>query len=87
VPGLGQLVGTVSEPISGSRPTYLGPGQMPPLRPDAPCAGQALPDLSQRTAVAPPAATGRTQAFSPAQRRTALRLLERLRTRGEKATR
>ena len=49
VPGLGQLVATTSEPIAGSRPTYLGPGQVPPNRPDAACADQALPDLSQRT--------------------------------------
>jgi virulence factor Mce-like protein len=85
VPGLGQLLGTVSEPISGSRPTYLGPGgQVPPLRPDAPCAAQALPDLSQRTSVTPPARAGRTQAVSPAQRRVAQRLFDRLR---ERATR
>ncbi len=49
VPGIGQLVGTTSEPIAGSRPTYLGPGLIPPHRPDAACADQALPDLTQRT--------------------------------------
>jgi hypothetical protein len=41
-------------------------------------------DLSQRTAVTAPSAAGRTRAVSPAQRRAAKRLFERLR---EKATR
>lgn len=59
VPGLGQLVATASEPISGSRPTYLGPGQVPPNRPDAPCADQARPDLSQRTSGGTPASSAR----------------------------
>jgi hypothetical protein len=84
VPGLGQLVGVASEPISGSRPTYLGPGQLPPYRPDAPCADQAKVDLSQRTAVTAPTATVRTRPVTAAERRGAERLLEKLR---ERATR
>lgn len=59
VPGFGQLVGTASEPISGSRPTYLGPGKVPPHRPDAPCADQQVPDLTQRTDSTPPASPAR----------------------------
>ena len=85
VPGLGQLVGTTSEPISGSRPTYLGPGQLPPFRPDAPCADQQQVDLSQRTDVTPPAATNvRTRKVTAAERSDARRLFDRLK---RKATR
>ncbi len=68
VPGIGQLVSTVSEPISGSRPTYLGDGRTPPHRPDAPCAEQDLVDLSQRTSGGIPSATVSTRAFSAAER-------------------
>jgi virulence factor Mce-like protein len=85
VPGLGQLFGTASEPISGSRPTYLGPGQLPPFRPDAPCADQAPVDLTQRTDVTPPAASSvRSHTFTGTERRSALELFEHLR---EKAAR
>jgi hypothetical protein len=81
-------VGTVSEPISGSRPVYLGPGQMPPFRPDAPCADQAPVDLTQRTSGTPATARGvRTRAFTPAERAEARRLLERLQARAQEATR
>jgi virulence factor Mce-like protein len=90
VPGLGQLVGTVSEPIAGSRPVYLGAGPngeeiVPPLRPDAPCANQKLPDLSQRTSGTPATqARGvRTHTFTAAERTTAQRLLDKLRARAE----
>lgn len=58
LPGLGTLVGSTDQPITGSRPTYLGPnGQVPPTRPDAPCTEQALADLTQRTDGGTPMAT------------------------------
>jgi phospholipid/cholesterol/gamma-HCH transport system substrate-binding protein len=52
VPGLGTLSGSAAQPITGSRPTWLGPGVdiTPYMRPDVPCAGQAVPDLTQRAA-------------------------------------
>lgn len=50
VPGLGSaLVGTASQPILGVRPTWLGPGVEPPLRPDVPCMDNAPPNLKSRT--------------------------------------
>ncbi len=73
VPGLGQLVGATSEPISGSRPTYLGPGQVPPNRPDAACADQARPDLSQRTSGTAPASTARIKVRDTGASGTSLR--------------
>jgi virulence factor Mce-like protein len=45
-----RLVGSTSQPITGQRPTYLGPNAgVPPTRPDAPCTDQELADLTQRT--------------------------------------
>lgn len=50
VPGLGTtLVGTSSQPVLGSRPTYLGSGKTPPFRPDVPCTSSPPPDLTART--------------------------------------
>jgi virulence factor Mce-like protein len=87
VPGLGQLYGTVSQPISGSRPVYLGPGRLPPFRPDAPCIEQDPPDLSQRTSGAPAAAAApRTRAFTAAERRAAEQRFERLRSHADEVT-
>lgn len=85
VPGLGQLVGTTSEPISGSRPTYLGPGRLPPNRPDAPCADQGRPDLSQRTGGGTPASTARIAVKPTGTPRTAGRLRQRLQRAMEEA--
>ena len=82
VPGLGQLVGTTSQPISGSRPTYLGPGQVPPHRPDAQCADQAAVDLTQRTAGGAPAAT---RAAAPVARASAATGLGQWFARAERA--
>jgi phospholipid/cholesterol/gamma-HCH transport system substrate-binding protein len=48
-PTVGQLTGLSQSPLEGSRPQWLGPGVQPPLRPDVPCAGDAVADLSQRT--------------------------------------
>ena len=52
VPSIGEpIVGTTSEPIIGSRPRYTG--VRPPFRPDVPCVGQPLPDLTAQTGPAP----------------------------------
>jgi virulence factor Mce-like protein len=54
VPGLGELLGSTTQPIIGARPLWLGPGHAPPpFRPDAPCTKQAPPDLSATTGPAP----------------------------------
>jgi phospholipid/cholesterol/gamma-HCH transport system substrate-binding protein len=79
VPGLGQLVATTAEPVAGSRPTYLGPGQLPPYRPDAACADQAQVDLSQRAdGGAPAAAAAGTRTVTATERRTAANLFSSL---------
>jgi hypothetical protein len=51
-PGLGQVVGRLPG-VDGVRPTWLGFGVNPPFRPDQPCAGQPLPNLSARSGPAP----------------------------------
>jgi virulence factor Mce-like protein len=92
VPGLGQLYGNVSQPISGSRPVYLGAGpngeeRVPPYRPDAPCMEQAPPDLSQRTSGAPTAARApRTRSFTAAERRAAEQRFEQLRAHAKEVS-
>jgi hypothetical protein len=45
---LGQLVASAAQAIEGVDPEWLGPGVSPPMRPDAPCVDQALPDLGAR---------------------------------------
>jgi ABC-type transporter Mla subunit MlaD len=45
---LGTVVGTGSQPITGSRPVWLGPLDDSVYRPDVSCAGQALPNLTLR---------------------------------------
>jgi phospholipid/cholesterol/gamma-HCH transport system substrate-binding protein len=45
VPGVGQLVGSTSEPIAGARPVWRGTRGYPPFRPDQPCTQQKPPDL------------------------------------------
>jgi virulence factor Mce-like protein len=57
VPGEGTLFGSDSSSVIGSRPLWLGQGQVPPLRPDQPCTAQPPPDLAARTGP-PPAAAG-----------------------------
>jgi virulence factor Mce-like protein len=85
VPGLGQLVGTASEPIAGSRPTYLGPGLLPPFRPDAPCADQDQVDLSQRAdGTAPAASNVRTRPVTDAERRHARNLFQRFKRKASR---
>ena len=78
VPGLGQLVGTIEEPIAGSRPVYLGPGLTPPHRPDAPCMEQERVDLSQRTSGTPASlAAGGVRQVTAEERAEALAVFER----------
>jgi hypothetical protein len=48
LPGLGTLAGLSSAPVTGARPLWLGPGVVPPFRPDVPCADSPVVDLSQR---------------------------------------
>ena len=80
VPGLGQLLGTSEEPIAGSRPVYLGPGRVPPHRPDAPCARQEPVDLSQRTSGTPASLeAAESRSFTAQERADAAELLARLR--------
>jgi phospholipid/cholesterol/gamma-HCH transport system substrate-binding protein len=62
VPGVGQLFGTSPQPLLGSRPVWLGPGKVPPFRPDAPCAKQTRPDLSASTGPAQSGPPGHVRA-------------------------
>lgn len=69
------IFGLTSEPILGSRPRYTG--ELPPLRPDLPCAGQEPPDLQAETGPAPP--QGRASAGGLRRGRDLLReLLDRV---------
>jgi hypothetical protein len=45
------IVGLTSEPVLGSRPRYTG--ELPPFRPDVPCASQDRVDLTAETGPAP----------------------------------
>jgi hypothetical protein len=55
LPVPGGLVGTTpgSSALLGARPVWLGPGSLPPLRPDQPCTAQPLVRLASATAPAP----------------------------------
>jgi hypothetical protein len=46
VPGEGQLFASASAPVVGTRPVWLGPGVVPPYRPDVPCAADASVNLN-----------------------------------------
>ncbi len=83
VPGLGQLVGTINEPITGSRPTYLGPGVLPPNRPDANCMDQALVDLTQRTDGSAPSQTAAVRSATADEKEKAQTLWEELQVEQE----
>ena len=48
IPGLGQVASN-SQPILGSRPVWLGPGNDPQFHPEAACTQQPLPDLHSQT--------------------------------------
>jgi hypothetical protein len=61
VPGEGALFGSDSSSIVGSRPLWLGQGQLPPFRPDQPCTAQPPADLAARTGPAPASAAGRVR--------------------------
>lgn len=87
VPGLGQLVGTVAEPVSGSRPTTLGPGVTPANRPDAECMEQDLVDLNQRTDGTAPSQTAAVRQATPQERDEAQRLWDEMLAGDEEQTR
>lgn len=57
VPGEGALFGSDSSSLVGSRPLWLGQGQVPPFRPDVPCTSQPAPNLAAQTGP-PPASAG-----------------------------
>jgi virulence factor Mce-like protein len=52
LPVIGSLVGSSpgSGAIVGARPSWLGPGVVPPFRPDQACSAQPLPNLQAATA-------------------------------------
>lgn len=58
LPVPGGLVGTTpgSGALLGARPVWLGPGSLPPLRPDAPCTAQPLVQLGSTTEPPPASA-------------------------------
>ncbi len=57
LPGIGALVG-LGPKILGSVPRWLGPGIVPPFRPDVACRGATAPNLQSRTPY--PAVTARS---------------------------
>ena len=77
VPGLGSLIGTGTNGMEGVEPLPLGPGVVPPLRPDQSCDRQPLPNLSLRTGAGVPASitTRRAPALSPFMQKLARELL------------
>jgi phospholipid/cholesterol/gamma-HCH transport system substrate-binding protein len=64
LPGIGQISASIG--LGGVRPTWLGYGIDPPFRPDAPCADQALADLSQRSGTAPASLRASSRPAAPA---------------------
>ena len=48
-PAAGVLSATSASPPTGSRPTWLGNGRLPPFRPDVACATNTPPNLQART--------------------------------------
>jgi virulence factor Mce-like protein len=64
IPGFGRLIGTGTNGIAGVQPLPLGPGIIPPLRPDAPCITQPLPNLSLRSG-GPPSSIAASRAPAP----------------------
>jgi hypothetical protein len=84
VPG-GGLVGSTpgASALLGSRPVWLGPGSLPPLRPDAPCSAQPLVRLASATAPPPAsaAAVDRRGTVRPAVRHRRARAARRRRGR------
>ena len=65
LPGQGSLYGLSSTPVLGSRPTWPGPRNHPPYRPDVPCATQGQTDLHAATTPAPKARTAQPRAADP----------------------
>jgi hypothetical protein len=68
-----------SGPLLGSRPTWLGPGVVPPYRPDQPCRGQTAPDLSARTGGGTPIQTAGAPRTAPRTQLTVPELKRELR--------
>lgn len=66
VPALGSaLTAATNSPPIGSRPTWLGNGNLPPFRPDVACAANAAPDLTARTGGGSPMQrTGKTRSIT-----------------------
>jgi hypothetical protein len=79
LPLIGALVGSSpsSGPILGARPVWLGPGVVPPFRPDQPCAAQPLPNLQAATAPSDLSSHGKAGARAALGRLT-LHQLERM---------
>jgi hypothetical protein len=76
VPGLGKLLGTGANGMEGVQPEPLGPGVIPPLRPDQPCDRQQLPNLALRTAGGPASiVASRAPGLSPLMQKLAPELL------------
>jgi virulence factor Mce-like protein len=65
-----------SGPLTGSRPTWLGPGVTPPYRPDQPCRDQKAPDLTARTGGGTPIPTTGAPRTAP-RKQLSVRALER----------
>jgi virulence factor Mce-like protein len=78
LPVIGSLAGSPpsSSPILGARPVWLGPGAVPPFRPDQPCSAQPLPNLQSATAASDLATS--TRAPVRVDRQLTLRGLERM---------
>jgi virulence factor Mce-like protein len=77
LPVIGPLAGSSpsSGPILGARPVWLGPGIVPPFRPDQPCTAQPLPNLQAGTAPSDLTPQAATPAVDP---QLTLRRLERM---------
>lgn len=80
VPGLGTLVGSGAQEITGVRPRWNGPGKTTPFRPDAVCRDQAPPNLAAESS--PTTATfrkggTRSRKVTPAKFRQAIERLEK----------
>ena len=70
----GDLFARTADPILGSRPQM--PKQAPPQRPDVPCEGQAVPDLTTSAAPRPPAQPAPPLTLSPKRARALRRLID-----------
>jgi hypothetical protein len=67
-----------SGPITGARPTWLGPGVQSPFRPDQPCRDQPSVDLQARTGGGTPTPTTGTVPSAARKRLTVPQLKRQL---------